>query len=285
MKFSKSSLTLLAAIIGYGASLASAAEWNHDPASPIGPYHWDDIGVTGSCGTGLVQTPIDIKDAVKADSTLAALSFNYNTIDLKVDNNGHVIEVPYQPGSYLTADANTYELKQFHFHTPSEHTINGASYDMEAHFVHRNVADSSKIAVVGVWLKACQAADNSCKPNAAVERIFANAPELEGAAEVVGATINGKELLPVFGESNVGDSSTPATVGAYYSYGPGSLTTPPCSEGLTWYVAKNTIAVSQATVNKMHAIVGNFHSYEGYPNNNRPVQPTNGRTILERSGR
>jgi carbonic anhydrase len=128
--------------------------------------------------------------------------------------------------------------------------------------VHRN--SLLDIAVVGVQIKV------GAPVNAVIDKILLNAPLAEGAITVPGRFINAKDVLPQFV--------------SYYNYS-GSLTTPPCSEGVRWFVLKEPVFVSQAAINRLHKIISKFPAYDRFPDNNRPVRPLNGRVVLDRIGR
>jgi carbonic anhydrase len=257
-----------------------AADWNHDPSSGSGPLRWGQLQplpepLFRTCGaildapgefreTGLAQSPIDVPVPAVITTALPPLDFNYRSIGLVVENNGHVVEVPYPPGSQLGIGGDVYELVQFHFHAPGEHSVAGRSYDMELHLVHRNFLGS--LAVVGVLLEVCAAQDADCRPNREIDDIMLNAPLEEGEVAVNGRSINAMDLLPA--DRN------------YYLYA-GSLTTPPCSEGVRWQVLKQPVRVSAFAVERLHAIVSHFPAYEGFGNNNRPATPLNGRPVFE----
>lgn len=279
MKKLSARLFLVTLVLLLTCGYAFGVDWNHDPDSAIGPNFWGELDPAfRTCGavlepdgpfveTGKKQSPIDIVKPTPA--ALLPLVFQYKRTPLVVENNGHAIEVPYEKGSILRIGQDTYELLQFHFHAPSEHTVADKSSDMEVHLVHRNFMGD--LAVVGILINACDPKkDRRCDPNDLVELIFANAPDLAGEETVVGALINGKDLLPRFT--------------SYYTYS-GSLTTPPCTEGVRWLVLKDPIQVSAATVVKFHDIISKFPTYGGYPNDNRPVRPLNGRPVFERIGR
>jgi len=260
------------------------SDWNQDPASAIGPTFWGNLPAEpavavgplpfATCGAsdtsildlvtvnvgevGRKQSPVDIIPADAVPATLPALDFQYAPTAFEVENNGHAIEVPYEEGSFLQVGVDEYELIQFHFHAPSEHTVDSVPYDMELHLVHRNILGD--LAVVGVLL---QAAPN---PNRTAAEIMRIAPLQEGVAIGTGL-INAQDLLP------------PQT--DYYRYS-GSLTTPPCSEGVSWFVLKQPVNVNQATVNRLRNIISLFPAYDGYSQNNRPVRPLNGRAVLDR---
>ena len=233
-------------------------------ASPLlqaeGKHHWTYSGDTGPakwaaleseysvCGLGKLQSPIDIRDGVAKKADLPAITFDYKPSPLAIVDNGHTIQVNYAPGSFITAEGKRYELVQFHFHKPSEEKINGKSVDMVAHLVHKNA--DGKLAVVAVLLKTGQS-------NKLVEALWKNLPrqkEKETAVEAV--QVNAADLLP-------------SKTGAYYTF-TGSLTTPPCSEGVTWFVLKSPTSVSKNEVARFAKL---------YPMNARPAQPLNGREI------
>lgn len=200
------------------------------------------------CGTGQSQSPIDFDKTYK--TTLDPIQFAYKQTPLKVVNNGHSVQVNVEPGSMATIDGQEYELQQFHFHAPSEHTVKGNFYDMEMHLVHKN--QKGDIAVLGVMMK-------KGKPNKVIQVIWDNiAPEIDKENVVSGISVDAVSLVP-------NDKS------AYHYYG--SLTTPPCSEGVNWTVFKTPIEVSEEQVQAFKTLMG-F-------DNNRPVQPVNKRFILE----
>lgn len=213
-----------------------------------GPAEWGKLdNAFATCLVGRTQSPIDIKDAKKTD--LPALQFNYHSVPLNIIDNGHTIQINYAPGSTLTVGDRTYMLKQFHFHHPSEEHLNGRGYDMVAHLVHAD--EQGHLAVVGVLIKKGSA-------NVLIDTVWKNIPShKEKAVDVPGVSVNAKDLLPA-------DH-------AYYTFA-GSLTTPPCSEGVTWYVMKEQISLSPEEIATFAKI---------YPLNARPIQPLNGRELSE----
>jgi carbonic anhydrase len=253
--------------------VVSAQTWNHDLGSPIGPLSWGTAGGVNStfatCGTdkqavGARQTPINIVSKSAKAGELPELKFHYVATSLVVENLGHVVEVVNEEAESVlnvgTALADEYKLVQFHFHTPSEHTIDDKAAEMEVHFVHQNAL--GELAVVGVMLKV----DNS-KANPLYDKIFNNAPYLTffGSGNTASAQIgeiNPLELLP--------EKKT------YYTYS-GSLTTPPCSEGVHWYVLTEPAYVSTTSVEIYQRIL---QANSRYKFNNRPIQPLNARPVL-----
>lgn len=249
----------LAAVTAVAGGPAWSADWNHDPASLIGPPHWGELDPTfTTCGTGMQQSPIDIRTAeVEFAGGQPRLQFRYDEVPLVVENNGHAIEVPIESGNELRIGGERYRLLQVHFHTPSEHTVDGASFAMEAHLVHIN--SSGQLAVVGVLMVLGD-------PSPAVAAVFDNAPPALGEVHVEGVEFHPEDLLP---ES-----------GSYYAY-PGSLTTPPCSEGVRWFVLREPVSVSARQVRQLADFVRDFPGYDGYDQNNRPVLPLNERVVTQ----
>lgn len=212
------------------------------------PKNWGKLDPSYSaCSLGHTQSPINIKGAKKSD--LPAIEFNYNAVPLSIVNNGHTIMVNYAPGSTITVAGKTYALKQFHFHHPSEEEINSKRFALDAHLVHADA--DGKLAVVAVLFKEGAA-------NSFLDAIWKNIPaEKDKTVDVSSTSINAKDLLP----SNHG----------YYTF-QGSLTTPPCTEGVTWYVLRDPVSISAEQVAAFAKL---------YPKNNRPIQKTNAREVLE----
>ena len=218
--------------------------WSYSGAE--GPEHWGYLKPEyASCMRGHRQSPIDIRDAHDAD--LPSIQFDYKPTALKVIDNGHTIQVNYDPNSSITIGDRRYELIQFHFHHPSEEEIEGKAYDMVVHLVHR--AQNGNLAVVAVLLTKGRA-------NALVQELWEHLPETKGKETLIDRIeINAVDLLP-------------ADRG-YYSFS-GSLTTPPCTEGVSWFVLKTPTEISSAQVTQFARL---------YPDNARPVQPLYGRTV------
>jgi len=213
-----------------------------------GPEHWGDLDPAFSaCKTGNEQSPIDITKP--AAEHLPAIQFSYKASPLAIVDNGHTVQVNYGPGSSIDVGGHRYELKQFHFHHPSENKLHGKASALEIHFVHADA--DGKLAVVGVLVDEGAA-------NPALQTLWDNIPKTKGReSKVAGVNVNAAELLP-------------ATHG-YYNF-PGSLTTPPCSEGVSWFLLK---AGDHASGEQIAAFA------KLYPLNARPVQPLHGRTIRE----
>lgn len=270
MKVSRHVMYLLTAVaFAFSATLASAQEFNHDPASEIGPNFWGELTFPfATCGAGepfvevgKKQSPVNIVIADTVAAQLPELAFRYRATPFVVENTGHVVEVPYASGSTIRVGEDVqdrYQLLQFHFHAPSEHTVNGQFAAAELHLVHRNAL--LDLAVVGVLVNV------GSPVNAVIDDILLNAPIEEGEIELDGS-VNAKDVLP---QSK-----------RYYNYS-GSLTTPPCSEGVRWFVLKEPVFVSQEAIDRLHEIISDFPHYDGFPDNNRPVRPLNGRAILKK---
>jgi carbonic anhydrase len=235
-----------------GLPAISVAQEAHPPhwayEGKEGPKEWGKLDSSyAACSIGHTQSPIDIKDAKKTD--LAALKFDYHSVALNIIDNGHTIQVNYAPGSTLTVGDKTYTLKQFHFHHPSEEYVANKGFPLVAHLVHADA--NGNLAVVAVLFK-------EGTTNPLVDMLWKNIPsEKEKAQDIPSVSIQVQDLLP----SDLG----------YFTYA-GSLTTPPCSEGVTWYVLKGHTTISPEQVADFAKI---------YPKNARPIQPTNGREVLQ----
>ena len=218
-------------------------DWSYGGAA--NPTQWGRLGHDFAlCETGRDQSPIDIDNAVLG--TPADIVFNYSEAPLVVVNNGHTVQVNYEKGSTVSINGEEYELLQFHFHTKAEHTLSRRAAAMELHFVHRN--EEGKLAVVGVMME-------KGKAHPSIDTIWQHIPGAGETNAVEGVTMNVASLLP--------NGST------YYSYS-GFLTTPPCSEGVSWNVLAKPIQVSEEQIAAFEQL---------YQVNARPIQPTNGRII------
>lgn len=256
------------------ALAAPPAEWTHDPASPIGPQAWGDIGFP-TCGMGRSQSPVNISTDTLVDLHGSPLLLRYRTSELAVENTGHVIEVPIPAGvrDTLQIGGDSYTLSQYHFHAPSEHTVDGRRDDVEAHFVHTNPQGGT--AVVGAFYRV------GSHPNEVLDRILLSAPAAEGG-EVHAGEANPAELFPDGNSIAWTSWGGMVRVNSYYAY-TGSLTTPACTEGVRWSLLADGGQVSTAAVAHLHQVIAQFPHYNGYPNNNRPVQPLNGRVVKVRA--
>jgi carbonic anhydrase len=231
-----------------GAPLAqehTAPHWSYTGAT--GPDHWAELDKAFSaCQLGHHQSPIDIRAPKPAD--LPAIRFAYQPTPLHIVNNGHTIQLNYAPGSFITVGDKRYELKQFHFHHPSEERIGGRGFSMDAHLVHA-AADGS-LAVVAVLLEPGA-------PNTVISAAWQHLAAHEGPEQTFdNVKLDATALLP-------------ADRG-YYTF-TGSLTTPPCTEGVTWLVLKTPQRLSQTQLDVFAKI---------YPLNERPIQPRYDREVL-----
>ena len=234
------SLVVLAAEPGHGA------HWDY--VGQEGPTHWGDLDPSFDlCKRGKNQSPVDLKDFV--DSQLPAIGFHYQPGGHDEVNNGHTIQIDYSAGSSITLDGRDYELKQFHFHTPSENHISGKEFPMEAHLVHAD--KEGHLAVIAVMIEAGAA-------NHALANAWSVMPDQANTSVHLSTEISAEALLPAERD--------------YYRFS-GSLTTPPCSEGVLWLVMKHPITASPEQITQ-------FAHVMGHPNN-RPIQELNARLIVE----
>ena len=225
------------------------AHWSY--AGETGPKHWSKLSPEfATCKSGKNQSPIDLRDVTALGTQgLASLDIAYKDVPLKIINNGHSVQVNFPLGSYIKVGGHRYELMQYHFHTPSEHYKEGFAYPMEMHFVHRD--GDGNLAVMGVLF---QEGETNLNLNGLLKRL----PKEVGKQEIH----NDLKLNPV--------NFIPANT-EFYKYS-GSLTTPPCSEGVYWMVFKQPLEASAEQIMKMNELMGE---------NARPVQPMFSRDLLK----
>ena len=232
------------AVSGHAAD-AHAAHWGYDGAA--GPETWGQLKPEfATCANGSRQSPIDIRSGVKVD--LEAIQFDYRPTGFSVIDNGHTIQVNLAGGNSIEVQGRRFELLQFHFHRPSEERVNGRQFDMVAHLVHKDPA--GKLAVVAVLLDR-----GSAQP--LVQAVWNNLPLERGTEQVVRTELDMNHLLPADRR--------------YFTY-MGSLTTPPCSEGVLWLVLQQPMPVATEQVNVFSRL---------YPMNARPIQQASGRLIKQ----
>lgn len=248
-------MKLGAPVIAVIASLAACvpAREEHPHAQPAA--HWDYTGRAGPatwgalspayrrCTAGRSQSPIDLDPEHADHARLPALDVHYGKTTVLELDNGHTIEDDVPPGLYVELGGERYELRQFHFHHPSEHTIHGEHFPLEVHFVHRG--PRGRLLVLGVLI-----AEGAAQP--ALGLLFHHIPHDH---ETVRLAIDPAQLLPADRR--------------YLIYA-GSLTTPPCTEGVTWIVLATPIAASADQLARFHAV---------FPNNSRPLMPRNARPV------
>ena len=245
----------LAAVLSFGGLLATfvmAQEhakghaWSYDGNS--GPSHWGDLNPEFAlCKSGHRQSPIDIRATQKVD--LPAIQFDYKSTAMGIIDNGHTIMINSAPGSFIHVGNKQYELKQFHFHRPSEEEIKGKRYDMEVHLVH--AAQDGSVAVVAVLLQKGE-------DNLLIHELWSDLPKEKNKEQRLNdVQINMASLLPP-------DRS-------YYTFS-GSLTTPPCTENVTWYVLKHPVTLTAAEIETFSKL---------YRQDARDPQPLYGRVVQE----
>jgi len=239
--------TLLLVSIAPAALAEEGHHWSYQGAT--GPTHWAKMEHEfEACGLGREQSPIDIKSAAAKKETLPVIAFAYHLGPLKMIDNGHTIQVNVGSGNAIEVMGRRYDLVQFHFHRPSEERIDGRQFDMVAHLVHRDA--EGRLAVVAVLLDR-----GSAHP--VVQSVWNNLPLEQGEELAAPTPIDLNALLPQ-------DKR-------YYTY-MGSLTTPPCSEGVLWLVMKQPVPVSPEQVGVFARL---------YPMNARPIQQAAGRLIKQ----
>ena len=253
--------------------------WTYE-VGETGPENWGKLSKENAlCSNGKQQSPINIENGIQVD--LPAITLDYKPSQLAIQDNGHTVMVNYGEGSNLLLQGKQYRLVQFHFHHPSEEMVDGKRYDMVAHLVHQHFDGS--LLVLAVFLQAQkdititsldhqssasqnkvphQTSKSDLKPvavaieNPLFQQILNNIPLVKNITETpVGVVIDMNQLLP----KNL----------AYFTY-MGSLTTPPCSENVTWIVLKEPVALSQQQVENFGRI---------YSNNARPIQSKADRLI------
>ncbi len=238
----------IVALAGFSAvpQAAGKAKWSY--SGDAGPSKWGSLHASYSaCSSGKNQSPINLTRITKSD--LKPIVFSYKRGGTEILNNGHTIQVNYTPGSTISVDGKKFELKQFHFHAPSENTIEGHSYPLEGHFVHADA--KGNLAVVAVMYSVDS-------PLAELDKAWNHMPKKAGEKKTLPTALHAGALMP--------------KKRGYYRFN-GSLTTPPCSEGVRWLVLSNYKEISAAQVEA-------FSHVMHHPNN-RPLQPLNARAVLK----
>ena len=239
----------LAALVLGMATLAAAqttAPWEYQGKNL--PMRWGKLDPAYKvCSEGHEQSPIDIRGA-HLNKALPPIQFHYLAGAVTIENNGHTIEVKVNPGSYIVAGGVRYDLVQFHFHHPGEEAVKGKLPDMDVHLGHKSA--DGKLAVIAVRLN-----EDMTLPNAVLATLWQHLPATVGAHEKITEMVNPGGLLP-------------ADRG-YWTY-TGSLTTPPCTEGVRWFVFEQELGLSRDQLRAFAAL---------YKMNSRPLQDTHGRRI------
>jgi carbonic anhydrase len=239
-------LILIVLLISSTAYAGEGIHWSYTGHS--GPEHWGELSPEfEECAEGRNQSPINLTGFI--ESELKPIEIHYNTGGNEIINNGHTIQVNFIPGSKISVDGHEFELKQYHFHAPSENQINGKSYPLAMHLVHADEAGS--LAVVNVMFEEGET-------NPAVASVWSYMPGIEGGKQNLPSGVSAEGLLPANQD--------------YYRFN-GSLTTPPCTEGVLWLVMKAPGAASKDQI-------GKFVQVMKHPNN-RPIQPINARAVLQ----
>lgn len=237
------------AVAGWtGAAVAAdghGPHWGYD--GDAGPGQWGALSPEfAACGVGRSQSPIDLR--VTDQAQMEPLTLKYRVSPLDVVYNGHTVQVNVAQGSTLQIGDKRFRLLQYHFHTPSEHQVDGHVHPMEIHFVHRD--EAGHLAVVGVMVEPGES-------HLAAQEVWDNlADKATPSRKAERVLVNARDLMP--------DSL------GYYRY-MGSLTTPPCSEGVNWYVLKMPVQFSTEQIGRVEAIMGR---------NARPVQVRHDRMVL-----
>ncbi|MDJ0716313.1 MAG: carbonic anhydrase family protein [Prochloraceae cyanobacterium] len=243
-------LSLITIATFYPFYLCSAEEndsrhWDYGGA--WNPTRWSELKPEYAlCENGRNQSPINLVPYT-AEPISDSLEFKYRSIPVSILNNGHTVQINFLPGSYILVNGEKYELQQLHFHTPSEHTVMGKASAGELHLLHKNPA--GKTVVILVFLR-------EGKYNQVLGALREYIPKQEGENQIKGVGLDVNQLLPTQMDS-------------YYYYS-GSLTTPPCTENVNWYVMTTPIEVSSEQIERFRSL---------YQVNARPIQPLNGRVI------
>lgn len=232
-------------LLSSSAISATGPHWEY--SGEAGPENWAKLSPEYGACAGKNQSPINLSGLI--DAKLKPIAFSYKAGTTEILNNGHTVQVNAAEGSSITVDGIQFDLKQFHFHAPSENLINGKSYPLEAHLVHAD--KDGNLAVVAVMFNAGTA-------SAALEKAWAQMPKNSGDKVDLSAKLSPLDLLPKNRD--------------YYRFN-GSLTTPPCSEGVRWLVMKHPASASKEQIET-------FAHVMHHPNN-RPVQAVNARPVLE----
>ncbi|MFC9998656.1 carbonic anhydrase [Nocardia sp. NPDC127526] len=232
------------------ATSETSPHWDYEAE---GPEHWAELDSRYlTCGTGHAQSPVDLSSHTQLHPD-DHITIEYGIVPaFGILHDGHTLLVrpAAADSSRILLGGRPFQLTQFHFHMPSEHTVDGVNSTMELHLVHRD--DSGSLAVLGILMQETAGASG-------FDPLLATVPQRQGESVLTGP-IDLRTLLP-------------ADLGQFRYEG--SLTTPPCSEGVSWTVLRNPVPVSREVADRYHAL---------FPHSNRPTQPLNGRTVIIAGG-
>lgn len=251
-------LVLVAAMVACGSEgeearnieqpVAEKTENHADTGWDYENTNWESIS-DSECRSN-VQSPVNIDPKAAIKANLANIQYNYTPFDMKIVDNGHTIQVFGTENSSITVEGKEHQFKQFHFHYPAEHTIDGKRYPLEMHLVHQEKG-SDNLAVLGIFI------EEGSKTNEFLEKVFAELPEQKKKEVQTNTKLTLSDYIPPAQE--------------HYTY-TGSLTTPPCTVGVDWIVFSKPIQASKEQLAKFSKL---------YSNNARPVQPLNNRKVLK----
>jgi carbonic anhydrase len=230
------------------ASAQASTEPKWDYLGKYGPINWGKLDPAWkACSAGKEQSPVNISNA-KLNKALQPVEFHYMAGPVTLENNGHTVIVHVQKGSYIVADGVRYDLQQFHFHHPAEEAVKGKLSDMVVHLVHQSA--DGKTAVIAVRM-----IEDRGQPNALLSALWTALPKAAGQTAKIDDPLNPGGFLPA-------DRS-------YWTY-TGSLTVPPCTEGVKWFILQQEMPLSREQLRAFAAI---------FPVNSRPLQDLHGRKI------
>jgi carbonic anhydrase len=245
--------TLAALLLGFTAFAAAqttpptGAPWDYEGKRGI--LEWGKLDPAyKACSQGHEQSPIDIRGA-RLNPALKPIEFHYISGPVTLEHNGHTIVVHVDPGSYIVAGGVRYDLVQFHFHHPGEEAVKGKLTDMDIHLVHKSA--DGKLAVIAIRLSA----DRTTPPNAVLSTLWPHLPTTSGVTQKVTDFVNPAGLLP--------------PDRGYWTY-IGSLTAPPCTEGVRWFIFEQDMTLSRDQLRAFAAL---------FKINSRPLQDPHGRRI------
>ncbi|GGC95882.1 carbonic anhydrase [Thalassobacillus devorans] len=231
-------------------SESDQSKWSYK--GETGPEHWRELDPAyEACANGSEQSPINLEFShLQAGEDIENIQIQYEPTPFTIINNGHTVQANASTDSnHMVVEDNKYQLAQFHFHTPSEHQFNGVIFDMELHLVHEDA--NGEIAVLGVMIQ-------EGTENEALASVWDILPDEETSEE---KQLDGKIDLQAILPQN--------QTSFHYN---GSLTTPPCTEEVKWVIFKQPIEMSKEQIQAFQQI---------FPDNHRPVQPLNDRSVLE----